>query len=114
MTFRTVTSALCPVIVVVCATLTSAQQRDWPSEGPPRPLPARQVNFPPYEIRTLANGMQVVTVLHHEQPAVSVRLVVRTGAAQDPKGKGGVSRLPMRLIRSAAASARVRSATTAS
>jgi zinc protease len=72
--------------------------RDWPSEGPPRPLPARQVNFPPYEIRTLANGMQIVTVLHHEQPAVSVRLVVRAGAAQDPKGKGGVATLTAALL----------------
>jgi zinc protease len=72
--------------------------REWPSEAPPRPLPARQVNFPPYEVRTLDNGMQVVTVLHHEQPAVSVRLLVRAGAAQDPKGKGGVATLTAALL----------------
>jgi zinc protease len=72
--------------------------RDWPSEAPPRPLPARQVNFPPYDIRSLDNGMQVVTVLHHEQPAVSVRLLVRAGAAQDPKGKGGVATLTAALL----------------
>lgn len=80
------------------ATGAGAQQRDWPSEAPPRPLPARQVNFPPYEVRTLANGMQVVTVLHHEQPAVSMRLLVRAGAAQDPKGKGGVATLTAALL----------------
>ena len=41
-----------------------AQVRSWPSEGAPRPLPARAVQFPPYEVRTLENGLQVVAVLH--------------------------------------------------
>lgn len=75
-----------------------AQARDWPSESPPRPLAAHEAVFPPYEIRTLPNGMQVVVVLHHEQPAVSVRLLVRAGAAQDPKGKGGVANLTASLL----------------
>ena len=35
----------------------------WPIERMPRPLPAREVTFPPYDIRTLSNGMQVITVL---------------------------------------------------
>jgi zinc protease len=56
------------------------------------------VKFPPYEVRTLGNGMQVVTVLHHEQPAVSIRLLVRAGAAQDPRGKGGVATLTAALL----------------
>ena len=86
------------VVGLLLVTGASARQREWPSEAPPRPLPARQVNFPPYEVRSLANGMQVVTVLHHEQPAVSVRLLVRAGAAQDPKGKGGVATLTAALL----------------
>ena len=71
---------------------------EWPSERPPRPLPAREVKFPPYEVRTLANGMQVVIVLHHEQPAVTLRLLVRAGGAQDPKGKGGLAGLAASLL----------------
>src|SRR5947207_12756637 len=70
-----------------------AQARVWPSEQPPRPLAAHEVTFPPYEIRTLPNGMRVVAVLHHEQPAVSIRLLVGAGSAQDPKGKGGAANL---------------------
>jgi zinc protease len=66
-----------------------AQARDWPSEPPPRPLAAHEVQFPPYEIRTLGNGMRVVAVLHHEQPAVSIRLLVGAGSAQDPTEKEG-------------------------
>ena len=73
-------------------------QSSWPSERPPRPLPARDVNFPPYEIRTLKNGLQVIAVLHHEQPAVSLRLLVRAGGALDPAGKPGVASLAATLL----------------
>jgi zinc protease len=76
----------------------AAQAKDWPSEQPPGPLAAHEVTFPPYEIRTLANGMRVVAVLHHEQPAVSIRLLVGAGSAQDPKGKGGVANLTASLL----------------
>jgi zinc protease len=80
------------------ASRAAAQARDWPSEPPPRPLAAHEVTFPPYEIRTLGNGMRVVAVLHHEQPAVSIRLLVGAGSAQDPKGKGGVANLMASLL----------------
>jgi len=56
------------------------------------------VNFPPYEVRTLANGMQVITIAHHEQPAVTMRVLVRAGAAQDPERKGGVAYLTSHLL----------------
>ena len=75
-----------------------AQARDWPSEQQPGPLAAHEVTFPPYEIRTLDNGMRVVAVLHHEQPAVSIRLLVAAGSAQDPKGKGGAANLTASLL----------------
>ena len=65
----------------------AAQDRSWPSERPPRPLPARESTFPAYQMRTLDNGLQVVTVLHHEQPVVSMRMIVRVGAAQDPRDR---------------------------
>jgi zinc protease len=75
-----------------------AQVASWPTEAPPRPLPAREVSFPPYEIKTLANGLQVVVVQHHEQPLVTLRLLVRAGAAQDPDGKHGVAVLTSALL----------------
>lgn len=84
---------------LLCALpLTAQQEIDWPFEPPPRPLSARQVKFPPYEVRTLANGMQVIAVLHHEQPAVSMRMLVRAGAAQDPAGKAGAAMLAASLL----------------
>jgi zinc protease len=75
-----------------------AQVPNWPSERPPRALAARPVSFPPYEIRTLANGMQVMVVMHHEQPVVSVRLLARAGGAYDPPGKHGVASLVASLL----------------
>jgi zinc protease len=84
-----------PLLVTASAQST---ERRWPSESPPRPLAARQVNFPPYEIRTLENGLQVVAVLHHEQPVVSMRMIVRAGAALDPKGKAGLANLAASLL----------------
>ncbi|MFL6278715.1 MAG: M16 family metallopeptidase, partial [Vicinamibacterales bacterium] len=76
----------------------SAQAIDWPTERPPRPLPARAASFPPYQIRTLPNGLQVVAVSHHEQPAVSLRLLVRAGGAQDPPNRPGVAYLAASLL----------------
>ena len=70
----------------------------WPTESMPRPLGAREVKFPPYEVRTLSNGMQVITVLHHEQPAVTMRVLVRAGSAQDPPKKKGVANLVANLL----------------
>lgn len=76
----------------------SAQIQDWPTEKPPRPLPARQSSFPAYQIRTLANGLQVVAVSHHEQPAVSLRLLIRAGGSQDPANKPGVAYVAASLL----------------
>jgi zinc protease len=61
-------------------------------------MPARDITFPPYEIQTLANGLQVVAVLQHEQPAVSMRLLVRAGTSSDPKDKLGLAHLAASLL----------------
>jgi zinc protease len=89
------------VLALACAAAAlpaEAQAPDWPEERPPRPLPARDVKFPPYQIRTLKNGLQVIAVSHHEQPAVSLRLIVRAGGANDPIDKPGVASLMASLL----------------
>ena len=75
-----------------------ASTTSWPIERMPAPLRARSVTFPPYDIQTLSNGMQVITVLHHEQPAVTMRLLVRAGGVNDPDKKRGVSMLVSSLL----------------
>ncbi len=91
----TVTAA---VVFLGLAAVAAAQVPDWPSQKPPRPLPAHDVKFPPYEVRTLSNGLQVVAVFQHEQPAISLRLIVRAGGAQDPAAKPGVAYLVGSLL----------------
>lgn len=71
---------------------------DWPAERPPRPLEAKPAPFPPYEMRTLPNGLRIVVVQQHEQPVISLRLLIRAGAAQDPKEKPGVATLAAALL----------------
>ncbi len=70
----------------------------WPTERPPRPLAARPVAFPPYQLKTLPNGLQVLAIPWHEEPSVSVRLLIKAGAAQDPADKPGVASLVASLL----------------
>jgi zinc protease len=78
--------------------VSDAQSTSWPSSSQPRPLKAREVTFPPYQTKILPNGLSVVIVPHTEQPMVSLRLLVRAGAAQDPPGKHGVAAMVAALL----------------
>ena len=93
-------------ILLAAAGLAAAQSSAAPPlsrEFPPRPLQPRPVTFPPFEIKKLGNGLTVVLVTQNEQPAVSVRMIVRAGAAQDPKGKLGLAMLTATLLDQGAA-----------
>jgi zinc protease len=84
--------------LALCVGTASAQSANWPSERPPQPGPARDIKFPPYEIQTLPNGLQVVVVMHHEQPAVTMRLLIRAGTSSDPREKLGLAHLAASLL----------------
>jgi zinc protease len=85
-------------LALAIAAVPRAAAQDWPRSGWPAPLPAHPVAFPPYELRTLPNGLQVLVVLHHEQPSVAFRLIVRAGALQEPAGTPGVASLVASLL----------------
>jgi zinc protease len=86
------------VVAAVWPGITGAQTARWPSSSQPRTLKARDVTFPSYQTRTLPNGLSVVIVPHNEQPMVSLRLLVRAGAAQDPPGRYGVAAMVAALL----------------
>jgi zinc protease len=71
---------------------------DWPRARPPLPLEAREIDFPPYEVRTLENGLRVVAVAHHEQPVVSLRLLVGAGAVKAVSGQAGIADMTSQLL----------------
>lgn len=85
-------------VVAVALTVCGADAQQWPSSRPPGPLTAKPVDVPPYELKTLPNGLQVVVVPYHEQPSVSFRLLIRAGAMQEPADKPGVANFMAGLL----------------
>ncbi|SVA07072.1 uncharacterized protein METZ01_LOCUS59926, partial [marine metagenome] len=71
---------------------------DWPIQKPPAPLTRKELQFPTYEVRTLKNGLQVIAVLQHEQPIVSMRLLIGAGSAHDSVEQPGLAELLATLL----------------
>ena len=80
------------VLMFTGASPVSAQQE------PPRPLPARDVAFPSFEERTLANGSHLLVVTQDEVPYVTVRAVLRGGSAMDPVDRAGLAAFAAQLL----------------
>lgn len=60
---------------------------------------AQEIRLPPIEKTTLANGLKVIVIEHHELPVVAFRMVFKTGSAGDPTGKAGLADLTAGLLR---------------
>ena len=58
----------------------------------------RPVDFPEFHERTLKNGAKVIIVENHEQPVVSLQLLIGSGAKHDPAGKAGVASFTASLL----------------
>lgn len=65
---------------------------------PASPAPLDEVRFPPYETQTLENGLTVFVLEQHEQPIVSIRLLIRAGTQNDPAGLPGVAAMMASLL----------------
>lgn len=61
----------------------------------PTALAAQTLNVPPiqYQQRTLANGLQVLSVEDHSSPTVSVQMWYHVGSKDDPQGRSGFAHL---------------------
>jgi zinc protease len=90
--------ALLVALIAAAPAVVCAQSAGWPSERPPQALEPHPVTFPSYELKTLANGLQLVVVRQNEQPVVSVRMLVRAGSAQDPTDRPGVAEMVATLL----------------
>ena len=96
---RTISTCLVLGALSLVATVPMAAQRvHWPHETPPPALLAPDVEFPDYRLHRLENGLQIVYVGAHEQPAVNLRLLVRAGASSDPVDKSGLAALTAQLL----------------
>jgi len=89
------------------------------AQGPPRPpraagpsVRAKTMDFsllpkggpdpalvlPTVQRRRLANGLEVLVVEHHELPVVNLNLVVKSGGAAEPAGKGGLAAITAEML----------------
>ncbi len=96
MTRRTVVAALAGLLLSARPAVRLSAQA-FPT-APPKPTPLTPVRFPPFKEATLANGLQLVVIEHHEQPVVSATLSFRAGGIYDPAGKEGLSTLAAELL----------------
>ena len=70
--------------------------QDWskiPGPSPPRPFHA-----PKFVRKSLSNGLEVWIASWKTLPLISVRLVIPSGTADDPKGKSGLATLTAALF----------------
>ena len=88
------------ILLIWCLTgiVSDAQTSHWPTENPPPPLLAPDIQFPDYKLERLDNGLQVVVVTAQEQPVVNIRLLVRAGSSNDPENKPGVAAMAAEML----------------
>ena len=64
----------------------------------PEPGPAPLFTFPSIEKSSRPNGLRIWTVNHPSVPVVTLMLLVRRGAADDPAGKEGLAALTVDML----------------
>ncbi len=84
------------VAILLSSGLSSHAQR----QEPPAALPLGRVDFPPYQERTLENGLRVFAIEHDEQPVISIQLIVAAGSANDPAQLPGLATFTSDLLMS--------------
>jgi len=65
---------------------------------PPPPAPAKEIRFPAFQEKTLANGLHLVVIEQHEQPLVSLRMLLNAGKAYEADGKAGLANATAGLL----------------
>ncbi len=90
-TARTTGLALSLLLLLPVALIAKAAKR-------PEPGPTQEVSFPEFQEKTLANGLRVVVIEHHEQPSVSLRLVLDAGQIHEPADKPGLAQATAAML----------------
>lgn len=89
---------------VLALTLVAASSPAQEKQTPPPPKPAKEITFPAFQEKTLANGLRVVVIEQHETPSLSLRLLVPAGKVHTPDGKAGLADATAALLREGTAS----------
>ncbi len=68
------------------------------NQNPPSPQLLDKVDFPPYESRTLDNGLRIFALEHPEQPVLSIQLIIGAGGVNDPADMPGLATFTTDLL----------------
>lgn len=96
-TTRRADTARAATAATAAAPLAAAAPAPIPST-PPELGPVKPLTVPPVVERTLANGLRLLIVEHHELPLVDAVLVVRSGAETDPADRLGLATLTASML----------------
>ncbi len=92
-------STLLAALALLAGTAAAAApQQQARKATPPPPQAEKQIRFPAFEEKTLANGLRVVAIGHHETPAVSAQLILSAGKAYEPAAKAGLASATAELL----------------
>lgn len=64
----------------------------------PEQGPTPKLTLPTIQRASLANGLKIILVEHHELPVVQMNMVLQSGAALDPEIKSGIANLTAQMI----------------
>ena len=79
-----------PIILALTIQPPATAKKRSKKQPPPDPEPV-QVDPLDVQIHTLPNGLTVYLSENHEEPRISARIMVRAGAAQDPRDATGMA-----------------------
>ena len=94
------------IALIVGAVLVAGLISHAQSQEPPEARRLGRVEFPPYQERTLGNGLRVFAIEHDEQPVISIQLIVAAGSAHDPAQLPGLATFATDLLMSGTATRR--------
>jgi zinc protease len=83
--------------------VTTSQPAPGAPTAKPSPASPRDYQFPQFERRSLANGIQLFVAPVPKLPLVTVLAIVEAGASAEPRGQQGVAALTARLLLEGAA-----------
>jgi zinc protease len=90
------------ILSIAVPALAAAADASFPTT-PPAPAAAPTLHVPTPSVRTLANGLEVISVRRADLPLVTAQLLIRSGGEMDPAALPGLADLTANLLTKGAA-----------
>jgi len=90
--------AIGAVTLMLTGVLVAAQTQTPDRSKPPQNGPAPELRLPPIQKRQLSNGLPVWIVEMHKVPVAQVNLLIKSGSADDPPRRFGLSSMTAAML----------------